>query len=85
MLTGFLIYWYLIDFTGNNKSGLNGGGLVGVIIAVVLVLGVISLIGILYWKKRNPSSSGGTSLGFDNALYNKGDEQVNISSNEADA
>ncbi|XP_063422180.1 macrophage mannose receptor 1-like isoform X2 [Mytilus trossulus] len=76
----------------SNKTGLSGGGLVGVLITVIVVLGVVAVVGMLFYKKRNPSPGGGVGGGagsFDNALYYKGNEEVNINSSgdsgEADA
>lgn len=68
----------------NSKVGLTGASLVGTIITITLVIGVVAMIGILYWKKRNPTRNGG-GVGFENALYSKGNEQVNIRNSEADA
>ena len=71
------MFLHLID----KKHGLYGGSLAAVIVIVIVILGVGSLIGILYWRKRNPAARtygrGGVS-GLDNALYNKENEEVDI-------
>lgn len=63
--------------------------MVGVLITVIVVLGVVAVVGMLFYKKRNPSPGGGGAGSFDNALYYKGNEEVNINSTgdsgEADA
>ncbi|XP_063422181.1 macrophage mannose receptor 1-like [Mytilus trossulus] len=77
---------YLQDRFVNKKHGLTGGRLAAVIIVIVLVLGIGALFGFLYWRKRNPSAStsgngaSGGGSGFDNALFNKENEEVNIDS-----
>lgn len=63
---------------------MTGGRLAAVIIVIVLVLGIGALFGFLYWRKRNPTAStsekggSGGGSGFDNALFNKENEEVNI-------
>ena len=64
------------SFLLDKKSGLSGGSLAAVMIVVMLFLGVVLLIGLLWWKKRHPNKE--SHQGIDNALYHKDEEKVNL-------
>jgi hypothetical protein len=52
------------------------GGLIGVIIAVVIVL-ALPTIGLILWKRKNSNSSNPGSIGFENSTYQYDTKQEN--------
>jgi len=52
-------------------------------IVVMLFLGVVLLIGLLWWKKRHPNKE--SNHGIDNALYHKDEEKVNLDRDSSNA
>ena len=74
----------ILSFTDNGSS-LSGGAIAGVVIGGVIVIALVALIffvlkskGIVKAPQLQRSASGG--LGFDNALYNRGNNAVKIDS-----
>ena len=57
-------------------GGLTAGGLIGVIIAVVIVL-ALPTIGLILWKRKNSNSSNPGSVGFENSTYQYDTKQEN--------
>lgn len=60
-----------------SSNGLSTGGLVGILIAVIVILGLFSF-GVIFLKQRQapPASSG--AGGFENAMYSTAEGAVNI-------
>ncbi|XP_055995966.1 macrophage mannose receptor 1-like isoform X2 [Ostrea edulis] len=63
--------------SSNNNNGLSTGGLVGLLIAIIVILGLF-VFGILFLRRRqSPPTTGGVG-GFDNAMYSSSEGAVNI-------
>ena len=75
-----IIQRFYIYFTGTKVKGkfggLTAGGLIGVIIAVVIVL-ALPTIGLILWKRKNSNSSNPGSIGFENSTYQYNTKQEN--------
>ncbi|XP_021354593.1 macrophage mannose receptor 1-like isoform X2 [Mizuhopecten yessoensis] len=65
--------------TGNQSNGISGGAVAGIIIGVLVVLGIAAGSAI-FIKSRNGGYQGRSdqAIGFDNALYSKSQQSVNI-------
>ena len=65
------------------SNGLTNGGIAAVVIACVLVLTIAAVV-VVFLKRRGvikppPIHTNGTdSLGFDNAMYSRGDESITL-------
>ncbi|XP_064595387.1 macrophage mannose receptor 1-like isoform X2 [Liolophura sinensis] len=71
--------------SGNNNAnqgnGISGGGIAGICIALILAAALVT-IGVLYYRRRQTSLRLQTTVGFDNALYNKTGDSVDIGGND---
>lgn len=77
-----MIQYFFIYTALSVQNGLSNGGIAAVVIACVLVL-VMAAFGVVLLKRRGMIkppvfTEGNGSLGFDNALYSKGNDAVQL-------